>query len=315
MSVEFQIKENISLDQYTTFKIGGKAKYFFEIKTKSDLLEIFNWAEEKNEEIFILGGGSNVLVNDKGVDGIVLVFANKDIVIRGERIECGGGASLSRTASMAMAANLCGLEWGVGIPGATIAGAIVGNAGAFSSNISDCLENTEVFNVEKKRFELFSKKDCLFDYRQSIFKGNSKYIIFNAIFKLSRTDSEKIKELVEKMIEYRNKTQPKLPNAGSIFKNIDFKYLFETNKGLADHANDRGVVINGSVPAGWLIDQAGLKGKTIGGAKISLEHANFIVNTSKASSEDVVMLISFIKQKIRVLYNIQLQEEVQYFGY
>jgi UDP-N-acetylmuramate dehydrogenase len=162
---------------------------------------------------------------------------------------------------------------------------------------------------------LFSKKDCLFEYRRSFFKGNLNFVIFSAILKLSHQRAEIIKEKIEKCIEHRNKTQPKLPNAGSIFKNIDFDYMHKTNKGLAEHARDRGAVINGAVPAGWLIDYAGLKGKTIGGAKVSLEHANFIVNTSKASSEDVAMLISFIKQQIRVLYKIQLQEEVQYFGY
>ena len=314
-AMEGKVQKNIPLAQFTTFRIGGPAKFFIEVKEKNDLLEAIKWAKENKEKFFILGGGSNVIINDKGVDGLVIKMANDNITVHGERMEAGAGATLARAVRLATGENLSGLEWAAGIPRATIGGAVRGNAGAFNSSMAEVMETAEVFNVKKEKFELFSNKDCRFNYRESIFKEDNNYLIWNVVFKLEKGNKLEIESSVNKFLESRQSRQPKLPSAGSVFKNLSLDYLKENNANIADLASQAGVVKEGKVGAGWLIELAGLKGKKIGGAKVSLEHANFIVNTSQAMAEDIIMLISYIKQQVRNRFNIQLQEEVQYLGF
>lgn len=312
-----KIQQNIPLAPMTTFKIGGPAKYFVEIKTKEELAAAFDWACENKEPVFILAGGSNVLINDKGVDGLVIKMRNDGIAVKGARLECGAGACLMAAARAAISENLTGLEWAVGIPG-TVGGAVIGNAGAFGRSISESVEMTEVFNVKKKRFEQFSNKDCLFSYRESIFKNKNREnlkLIWQVILKLQKGEQGVIGGLANQYLEYRRKTQPKLPSAGCVFKNLEFADLRQITPICANEAMKAGVVKDGKVGAGWLIHKLGLKGKTIGGAKVSLEHANFIVNTGKAAAEDIIMLISFIKQQARDKFGVQLREEIEYLGF
>jgi UDP-N-acetylmuramate dehydrogenase len=309
-----KIQQNIPLAPLTTFKIGGPAKYFVKIETKEELAAAFDWARENKEPVFILAGGSNVLINDKGADGLVVKICNSGIKVMGQRLDCGAGAGLMAAARMAISENLTGLEWAIGIPG-TVGGAVRGNAEAFSSPMSNIVETVELFNIQKKRFEIFSNKECKFTYRHSFFKENSDYLIWNVVLKMTRGNAHKIKNLIEKNLRFRSKANPKLPNAGSIFKNIPLAYLSKINVNLADEAAEVSDIRNGNVGSGWIIDKLGVKGKTIGGAKVSLEHANFIVNTGKATAEDVIMLISFIKQQARDKFGAQLREEIEYLGF
>jgi UDP-N-acetylmuramate dehydrogenase len=313
--MSINIQQNIPLAPLTTFKIGGRAKFFIEVKTREDLSEAAEWAKEKGEKLYILGGGSNILINDKGVDGLVVKMANNDITIKGERIECGAGASLAKTASMAIAENLSGMEWTVGIPGATLGGAARGNAEAFDAPIADIVETVEVFDLQKNKFIILSNRECKFSYRSSIFKENNNYIIWQLVLKLKKEKPETIQELVKKSVEHRSGKYPKLSNAGSIFKNIPAEIFKKENPMLYDKIMEGKITRLNNIGAGLLIDTLGLKGKTIGGAKISLEHANFIVNTGKATAEDVAMLISYIKQQVRDRLKIQLQEEIKYLGF
>ncbi len=312
--IQSKIQQNIPLSPLTTFKIGGSAKFFIEVETKDDLLEALCWAKKNKEKHFILAGGSNVLINDKGVDGLVVKINNDNIAIRGERLECGAGASLINASRLAVNNRLTGIEWAIGIPGA-VGGAIRGNAGAYSSSISNAVETVEVFNIKKKKFKQFSNKDCRFAYKESIFKQDSYLLIWQIILKLRKGNFDNINKLINKYLKHREQTQPKLPSAGCAFKNLKINNLRQINANLADDAVEAGIAKGGEIGAGWLIERSGLKGKHIGKAKISLEHANFIVNTGKATAEDVVMLISFIKQQIRTKFGVQLQEEVQYLGF
>jgi len=327
--IQSKIKQNIPLAPLTTFKIGGPAKFFIEVKTKDELLEALAWAKKNKQPFFILAGGSNVLINDKGVDGLVIKVCNKNITVRGERIECGAGVNLIKAVRLAVSNNLTGIEWAIGIPG-TVGGAIRGNAGAYGHCMQELVETVEVFNpakAGKKKFMQFSNKDCQFAYKESVFKftpldrknyltgQDSNLLIWQIILKLKKGNASNINELINKYLKHRDQTQPKLPSAGCVFKNVEFANLRECNANLANEAEEAGIVKGGKVGAGWLIDKLDLKGKTIGGAKISLEHANFIVNTGKATAEDVIMLISFIKQQVRDKFGVQLQEEVQYLGF
>lgn len=314
MNIEARIKQNISLAPFTTFGIGGLAKYLIEIRLKEELEAIIFWCEENKVDYIILAGGSNVLVNDSGVDFLVIKITNRDVIFRGDRVECGAGASLTGIATKSFGNGLTGMEWAVGIPG-SIGGATRGNAGAFGHSTSDNIETIEVYNTKLKKFDIYSKNISGFTYRSSIFKENKDLIIWSLILKLSKGNRAETDELIEKYTNHRLKSQPRLPSAGCVFKNILFEELKKSNPEIAKRAEEEGVVKGGMVGSGWLINRLDVRGKKIGGAKISLEHANFIVNTGGATASDVVMLISYIKQQVRDKLKVQLQEEIQYLGF
>jgi UDP-N-acetylmuramate dehydrogenase len=220
MNIENKIQRNVELAPMTTYKIGGSAEYFIEADNQEELLAAVAWAKEKEIKIFILGGGSNILVPDMGVDGLVIKMNNKEIKLMGERILVGAGAMLSRLVSTANSNMLTGMEWAVGVPG-TVGGAVRGNAGCFGSNIEAVIETINVYNTEKERIELFSKKDCQFSYRESIIKKQPNYIIIDATVKLIKGDKAAIDEKVQYILGKRTGAYPKLPSAGSVFKSCN----------------------------------------------------------------------------------------------
>jgi len=187
-----KFKRNILLKNHTTFRIGGRAKYFFEAKTKKDLIEAIKLAKKIKLPFFILGGGSNLLVSDKGYGGLVIKF----------------GRPLSLYVSK-------GLDWAAGIPG-TIEGAVYGNAGAFGKSMKDAVKSVEVFDTKIEKVKVFKNKDCRFGYRDSIFKKEKKLVILSVEIKSGKSNSKKIKEY----LDYRRQRHPQLPSAGSVFKNI-----------------------------------------------------------------------------------------------
>ena len=315
MSIESKIRQNVPLAEFSTFKIGGPAKFFIEIKDQADLLEAYEWGEKNKLDIFILGGGSNLLINSAGVNGLVIKFANEDINVKGERLDCGAGASLAKVISIAAGNSLSGLEWAAGIPRATVGGAIRGNAEAFESPVSEIVETVEVYDIKNKNFRIFSRNDCQFAYRQSIFKREGNLLIWQAVLKLRKADKKEIDFLIEKSLNFRQEKYPNLPSAGSVFENFDPEYIKANNLEFYNYVKNLGKMRRGKVGVGLIIDLAGLKGKTVGGAKVSLEHANHVINTGKATSEDVITLISLIKQQVRNRFKLQLKEEVQYLGY
>ena len=314
MSIESKIKKNVPLKPLSTFKIGGNAKFFLEVKDKASLEEAIRWADEKTEKVHILAGGSNILINDEGVDGLVLKMANDALSVRGSRLLAGAGAILANVVNTATSHSLSGLENLAGIPG-SLGGAIRGNAGAFGHSIDEAVETIEAFDAGSYRFKTLSRKDCQFSYRNSIFKENRSMLAWEVTLKLSENGSGAIKSAVAENLNYRTRTHPKLPSAGCVFTNLMFADVEKLNPGLAERAKGEGIVKGGKVAAGWLIDQLDLKGQRMGGVKISLEHANHIVNTGQGRAEDVVMLISYVKQQVRDNFNIILREEIEYFGF
>ncbi|MCU0679179.1 MAG: UDP-N-acetylmuramate dehydrogenase [Planctomycetes bacterium] len=316
MNQDFTIREQVPLAPLTTFGIGGPAKYYLAAATKEELIFAVEWAAGKNEQVYIIGGGSNLLVNDQGVDGLVLRLLNNTVVVRSQRLEAGAGATLTQAAYAAKSANLSGLEWSIGIPNATVGGAVCGNAGAFGTSMSDLVETVEAFDQGKKAFVTLSLNECAFGYRQSIFKDDHKLIIWQIILKMRAEDGSEIGRRMEENLNYRLDRYPRLPSAGSVFKNLTLKEALKDNPALEKEWNEiGGILFDGKISAGQLIEMAGLKGKAIGGAKVSLEHANHIVNTGRATAADVAMLVSYIKQQVRDRFKIQLQEEIEYFGF
>jgi UDP-N-acetylmuramate dehydrogenase len=309
------VQENVILAPYTTFKIGGPAKYFVEVQNENELKESLDYALKNKLAFFVLGGGSNVLVSDQGFDGLVIQFKNTECKVIDTKIECGAGMSLTKLVGLTAENYLTGLEWAAGIPG-TLGGAIRGNAGAFDGDMQSLIENVKVFSTEKNdnfKCKNFSISECEFEYRSSIFKRKNNLIIISAILKLAKGDRTEIQKKINEIIEKRSQIHPRgNASAGSFFINplVDdpaFLEKFEKDSGKRFPDN--------MIPAGWLIQEAGLVGKQIGGAMISEKHSNFIVNTGKATAEDVIMLASLIKQKVRNELGIQLVEEVKFLGF
>ena len=281
--MEFQ--KNILLKNYTTFKIGGPAEYFFTAKNKIELIKAIHEAKILNLPFFILAAGSNVLFSDKGYDGLVIKFENP---------------KLSQLVNK-------GLEWAAGIPG-TVAGAIYGNAGAFGKSMADVVKTVEVFDVKSNKIKKLKNRQCKFGYRNSIFKENSNLIILSAEIRLKKSNSKKIK----KYLEYRKKTQPlSFPSAGSIFKNFTPHRNKISGAGPAFKTLIKKFKKKDVIPAAYLIEKCGLKGKKIGGAKISELHSNFIVNLGGASAKDVLKLIDLAKRKVKNKFGVELKEEIR----
>ena len=305
-----EIKENIQLAPFTSFKIGGPAKYFIEISAEEELLEALQFAKENKLEVFVLGGGSNILISDNGFDGLVIKIKNAEIKIIEDKIETGVGISLSELVGLAAQNSLIGLEWAVGIPG-TLGGAIRGNAGAFGGSISNNLESVKIINLDNLEWVFMKKDECAFSYRSSIFKENKNLVIISAILKLKNGDQVEIKKKIEEIAKQRGGKIPPERSSGSFFKNPE-----ANDEMITDFERETGNKADGKkIPAAYLIEKVGLKGKKIGGAQVSEKHANFVVNLGQAKAEDIVMLASFVKMKVRDELGVQLREEVQYVGF
>jgi UDP-N-acetylmuramate dehydrogenase len=313
-----EVKENEVLAPYTTFKIGGPARYFYNAKSEEDFIKSIDTANNYNLPYFVLGGGSNILISDNGFKGLVIKKKNgvlpREFKIEGDVIICDALVKLGVLVGATAEAGLTGLEWAAGIPG-TVGGAIRGNAGAYGSQISDVIVSVNsVCDFRKKHIETLQKKDIDFKYRSSIYKKkHKKCIILSTKIKLKEGDINEIGKKIKSVLSRRNSaTTPQYPCAGCIFKNP----VVNDSKILEKFEKDSGIkTIDNVVPAGYLIDRLGLKGKKIGKAEISDKNANFILNVGGCTAENVIILISYIKQQIRDNYGVQLEEEVELIGF
>jgi len=312
MSIENLLQKNFDLTPLTTFRIGGQAEFFVIIKNRRELLKAVAWAKAKKLSIAILAGGSNILVTRKKIKGLVLKISGEHYSIKKNYIICWAGTSLTKLAKISASAGLSGLEWAFGIPG-SLGGAVRGNAGAYGSDMSNVTAEVEAYDLIKRKLIKLNNQACGFDYRSSVFKKRKNLLIVAVKLKLAKAVPEKIKALSRKNFNHRLEFNPKEPSAGSVFKNLEYKKVIKQNIRLAEDLAAAGLVRGNKIAAGYLIDRLGLKGKTVGGAKVSKKHANFIINTGRARSEDVVNLINLIKRKIKQKYKINLEEEIQYF--
>jgi UDP-N-acetylmuramate dehydrogenase len=280
-------QKNVLLASLTTFGIGGPAEFFAIVHSNKELIKNIIIAKQHKLKFFILGGGSNVLIADSGWSGLAIKNEVRDITANNSKVSACSGVKLANLVFFASQNGLTGLECCRGIPG-TIGGAIIGNAGAKDNWISQSLEQVTVIDKNNKIKNL-SKQECRFGYRTSRFQ-NSQEIILKAVFKLQPDSIAKIADREKSFLELR-KGQPQEKSAGSVFKNPTSK------------------------PAGWLIEKAGLKGKKIGGAKISNKHANFIINNHQAKAKDVLSLIKLAQEKVLKQFNIQLRPEIKLIGF
>lgn len=299
-----KIQENVPLSRFTTFRLGGPARYFVEAKTRKELIAALDWAREKKVRYIIIGGGSNVLFLDSGFDGLVIKNSTAKMEVAGEKITVDSGVSLHSVVVEACRHGLAGLESLSWIPGSA-GGAIYGNAGAYGQEIGRAVESVDVYDAG--RAKALSAKQCKFSYRDSVFKSRAGAAILGVTLKLSAAPGPALTSKCETIMRERQKKLPGEPSAGSVFQNIPVSVAKENAKLLSFLAKVKG----DKVAAGLLIDQAGLKGKKIGGAMVSPQHANFIVNTGTATADDVIKLISLIKARVRDMFGVNLECEVQ----
>ena len=299
-----QIHENELMSKHTSFKVGGSARYFAKTECMNDLKVALDFAQEKGLPHFILGNGTNLLVSDKGYDGVIITLAGdfSGIEDSGNGIfRVGAATSLGRFARITMKLGFAGIHKLAGIPG-TLGGAIYMNAGAYGQEIGTCCTAVTVLESDGNARE-YAASECEFGYRQSIFQKLGETIV-SATFQLpaASTEGKTVADLEAELAECmakRKASQPlNMPNAGSTFKRLEH--------GCADMPQQ--------IAPGYYIEQAGLKGYRIGGAEVSTVHANFIVNAGGATAADIKQLSEFVQQKVAEKFGIELKREIILLG-
>lgn len=304
-----QIRRTVRLADFTTMKVGGPADYFATVGVVDQMIKLVRWARSQSLPYFILGGGSNILISDAGIRGLVIYNRCRQVRVDAAPLLCHGpvddrpylfaesGAALAGLARTSIKAGLVGLEWAVSVPG-TVGGAIVGNAGAHGGEVKDNLENALLLDEEGAVRE-YTLADFGYAYRNSTLKRKQpfqaafKAVVLSANFRLDRGDAEQSQQRAEAFLSHRRRTQPVEPSLGSTFVNPPGDY------------------------AGRLIEAAGLKGLRVGGAEISDLHANFILNrggVGSASASDVLRLIRQVQEVVAERFAVRLQPEVQLVG-
>ena len=310
-----EIKKNVLLKNYTTFKIGGRAKYFYIAKNTEDLIKAILVAKKFKLPFFILGGGSNLLVSDEGFRGLVIKILFSKSYFLNSQISAEAGTILGQLISATLNTGLTGLEWAAGIPG-TVGGAICGNAGAFKKSMKNIVKEVEVFDLKNKKIKILKNRDCKFGYRDSIFKQKKNLIILSATLQLKKGNKKEIEKKIKEYLNFRKEKQPlNLPSAGSVFKNFTPHRNEVSGAGPALKMALQEFNRKDLIPAAYLIEKCGLKGKKIGKVKISEKHANFIVNLGGGKAKDVKKLINLAKKKVKNKFSITLEEEIQFLGF
>ena len=287
-----KVEENVSLKKYNTYKIDSNAKYIIFPSNRENVIALIKYLRTNNISFIVLGNGSNVIISDNDYKGIIIKLdCLGKICISDTTVVAEAGVMLPKLAMTTINNSLKGLEWATGIPG-TVGGSTVGNAGAYKSCMFDFIEKITVLN-ENNDVIILNKEDISYDYRYTSFKDNKNLIILDVTFNLEVGNKEESLELVQNRLKKRKETQPlEYPSAGSVFRNP---------------FNDA---------AGRIIEQeVNLKGKIIGGAKVSEKHANFIINTGNATGNDVRTLIKYVHREVLNKTGIDLIVEQEFLDW
>ncbi len=286
-----KVKYNEKMSKYTTMRVGGPCDCIVFPDEISKIKEVIEFCKNENITFFVIGNGSNLLVKDEGIHGVVIKLGHRfgKIELDGEYILAYAGATMPTLSQLAKKNSLKGLEFACGIPG-TIGGGVKMNAGAYGSQISDILYEVTYMD-EKEKIKTIKNKDCSFGYRKSIFTINPNYVILSAKFKLERGNIDEIENKMKENSLARKAKQPlEYPNFGSVFKRPEGYFV------------------------GKLVDDAGLRGYKIGGAQVSTKHTGFIVNVDNATCKDVLDLIGYVQTTVYNKFNVKLTPEVIIIG-
>jgi UDP-N-acetylmuramate dehydrogenase len=312
-------EQNVSLAPHTSLRVGGPADWFVLAHSASELTEALRWARARAAPVHVIGGGSNLLVAETGVEGLVIKTANSRFEVHGEVVRADAGTTLANMARRLAKQGWGGLEWAANVPG-TVGGAVVNNAGAFGGATAGCVDSIRIVDADGRLREL-AADDLDYGYRTSVLKrraigddaprveaepessdrsGHARPVdalgdlgglaVVDATFKLQRSTPEQADGRVKEFNAQRMASQPRILSAGSVFANPEGDF------------------------AGRLIEQAGLKGRWVGGAQISEQHANFIVNPSAASASDVYALLRCAQQAVFESAGVWLSPEIELLG-
>lgn len=285
---DIEIFYNEPMKNHTTFKIGGPADIFITVKSTPCLKEVVLLCKQYGIPYTIVGAGSNLLVSDMGIRGVVIKYVSKKIEVDSNIIYADSGITLSALSKFALSHSLTGIEFAGGIPG-LLGGAVYMNAGAYGGEMKDVILESEYLDASGE-IKTVANEEHHFDYRHSIYTGTDKFIL-SAKLKLTHGDKEQISETMNELLKRRNDKQPlNFPSAGSVFKRPEGFF------------------------AGKLIEDSNLKGYSIGGAKVSEKHAGFIVNTGNATASDVRKLVEHIRETVLKNFNVELVCEIKMIG-
>lgn len=278
--------KNEPMYKHTTFKVGGPARLYVEVKDLSSLKQLISYCHEFQIQFMVIGKGSDLLFSDREYDGIIISLnAFNKVEFNGNQIRAQAGAGLVALAYQAAKTGLSGFEFMGGIPG-TIGGGLYMNAGAYKYAFADVFTSAHVLNENNEIIEL-NKENMQFGYRHSILQDHPEWILIDALFTMTSKDPASIKAVLDKRKERRMATQPwNMPSAGSVFRNPEKKSAWQ------------------------YIDEAGLRGYEIGGAQVSPKHSNFIVNNGYASGKNILELITHVESTVYNKSGIHLEKEV-----
>ena len=285
---------NEPMAQHTTFRVGGPADYLIDLNNKNvgKIKDLIKLAKEEKIPYIFIGNGSNVLFSDKGYRGIVFMLRKyDDFDVLDNHVRASSGIMLSKLSKIYLENSFTGLEFACGIPG-TLGGGIFMNAGAYGGEMKDVIIDVKYLDTNSMEVHTLKNEELEFDYRKSIFQGKlSDAFILEANLKVEKGNKEEIEAKMTANMESRNSKQPvNQPSAGSTFR------------------REEGIIV------AKLIDDAGLKGYTIGGAQVSTIHAGFIVNKGNATANDILELVDYVKKVVKEKYNVELHEEIKLIG-
>ncbi len=290
LSLECSAEREVSMKNYTSFKVGGPAELFLSPEDAGQTAKLVRFCEKEEIPVFVLGKGSNLLVSDRGIKGAV-IYTGKQCgisLVDENTVRAQSGASLAQLCTFALENSLSGLEFAYGIPG-TVGGAVFMNAGAYGGEMKDVLLNSEYVSTDGTSGELDNEAMEL-SYRHSAYE-NSNLVITAASVRLAPADRNEIKSTMNDILARRKEKQPlEYPSAGSTFKRPEGNF------------------------AGALIEQCGLKGVSVGGAQVSEKHAGFIINRGGATAADILSLIKHVQARVKAQTGISLETEIRLIG-
>ncbi len=303
------VSQNVPLARYTRFGIGGPAAVLAATADRHAFVAAARAAREAGARVAIIAGGTNLIVSDRGFDGVVLRYTASELRADGCRVDAEAGAELQALVDFTIRCGLKGLETMTGIPG-SVGAAVYGNAGAYGRSMSDVVRRVHFFDGE--RAATLDRAGCEFSYRDSIFKRHKDWIIFSAELELEPSEPAELLRTAEEIRKVRDrKYPPEMKCAGSIFKNLSLAELPEEVARLVPQE----VIREGKVPAGYFLEQAGAKGRRRGDIQVADYHANLIFNAGAGTAADLCALIAELKALVWERFGLELEEEVQYVGF
>jgi UDP-N-acetylmuramate dehydrogenase len=304
-----RIERDVPLSRYTRFGLGGPAHVLVDAPFEDAFLAAWRLIQSERLPMVVIGGGSNLVVHDRGFPGVVLRYTGSRIEVDGTTVRCDAGAILQDLVDLTVAKGLAGIHTMTGVPG-WVGGAIYGNAGAYGRSIDQSVRTVRFFDGTDVRE--FGREECRFRYRESTFKDNRGWIVLSTVLDLLEGDAGELKSRANEILSIRNaKYPPTMKCAGSIFKNIILAELPPAVQAQVDAK----VVREGKVPSAWFLEQVGAKGIRNGDIHVADYHANLIYNVGNGTALQVREVIEDLKARVQSRFGFSVEEEVQYIGF